>query len=266
MGTHDTLIAWLLLEALLLVPAVSAVLAFALRRWIFRAFATFPEDMYLAAVVYPFMGAVVGGVAAFGISDLFHADVIPGAAYFFTGLAIAAYAGGSIAKARAETEQAPPDRFSVEEWRRDLDHIIRLRRVSREDRREFVERARELAMEGKRACEEAQRQNFRVYWRGLRRRTRIFVNVWLAAGFYVAINQSLVTRSAWYLASSLAGGSAFLAVWIGWCDARMVKNSVGTAQLRASEMIRQRLQRLPDAPVPSLRQRLAMLISPGRDQ
>ena len=257
------LIPWFFLEGLLLIPAVVAVFAFLLRMWVFRAFGTFPLDMYLGAIVYPFMGAVAGAVVGFGVSEAFRADVLPGTAYVFAGLGIIVYAGGSIAKERATAEQTPIDPFSVEEWRRDLDYLGRLRRISREDRRELEDKTRELAARGKQACEEARQHRFSAYWRRCRRRVRVLTYLWLAFGVWVAARESSLMHSAWYLVSSLTGSSVILAVWFGWRDERMAKSAEGLAQIGASEQIRQRLQRLPDTPVPSLRQRLAMLISPG---
>jgi hypothetical protein len=264
MDTRGAGTAWLFLEFVLLAPALLAVATFVFRRWIFQAFAMFPEDVYQGAVAFPFMGAVVGAVVAFGVSDFFHRDVWPGAGYVFAGLGIAAYAGGVAAKDRAKAEQMPLDPFSVASWRRDVDYLSRLRRLSGEDRREFAQRARELADRGRRACEEARRHQFGAYWRRRRRRVRVWAYAWLAAGVYVAANQALVMHSPWYLAASLAGGSVVLMVWFSWYDERMVKTTEGNAQIEASELIEQWLDRLPDAPVPSCWQRVAMLIFPRR--
>lgn len=129
--THGILVAWLFLEGLLVAPAVFTGSVFLLRIWIFQAFQNFPEDTYLGAVVYPFVGAVAGGVVGFGVSEFFRGDVMPGTAYVFAGMAITVYAGGSIAKDRAREEEKPPDSFSVEEWRRELDYLRGLHRVSR---------------------------------------------------------------------------------------------------------------------------------------
>ncbi len=203
-------------------------------------------------------------MVAFGVSDLFHGDVWPGVGYVFAGLGIASYAGGMIAKDRTQAEQAPLDSFSVEGWRRDVDYLSRLRELSGEERREFARRARELADRGRRTCEEARRHRFGAYWRARRRRVRVWAYAWLAAGIYVAANQAVVMHSPWYLASSVTGGSVILMVWFSWYDERMIKNTEGSAQIRASEMIRQWLQQVPDTPVPSLRQRLVLLVFPRR--
>jgi hypothetical protein len=130
MDTHDSLVAWLFLEGLLLLPAVAAISVLLLRIWLLRTFRNFPEDTYLGMVAYPFIGAVSGAVVSFGVSDFLRSDAITGTAYVFAGLAITVYAGGSLARDRAREEEKPRDSFSVEEWRRDLDHLRQLRRVS----------------------------------------------------------------------------------------------------------------------------------------
>jgi hypothetical protein len=263
MDTRNGLETWLFLEFVLVLPGLLTGAAFVFRRWVFPAFAMFTEDVYMGAVAFPFMGAVVGGVVAFGVSDVLGGDMWPGVGYVFAGLGIAAYAGGLAVKERAKAERTPPDSFSVPEWRRDVDHLSRLRRLSSADRHEFAQRARELADRGGQAIEEARRHRFGAYWRE-RHRAQVWAYAWVAAGVLVAAKGTALFHSPWYLAFSVTGGSVVLMMWLSWYDARMVKTTEGNAQIRASELIQHWLDRLPDDPVPSLRQRLAMLISPRR--
>src|SRR5205823_4748476 len=142
MDAHEKLVGWLFFEGLVVVPAVAAVAVFSLRKWIFPAFRNFPEDVYLNAVAYPSAAAVVGAVVGVGVSGFFSGDVLGGVVYVFAGLAIAVGVGGMIVRDRAKDEEKPLDSFSVEEWRRDLDYLRGLRRISGQERREFEERAR----------------------------------------------------------------------------------------------------------------------------
>jgi hypothetical protein len=263
MDTHGNLVAWLYLEALLLLPAIVGMVGFLLRKWAIRTFGTLPLGVYQAAVPYTFTGAVAGGVVGYGVSDAFRADFLPGMVYVLLALVIVFYAGGLAAKELAEVEDAAADPFSVEGWRWDLDYLRGLRRISRADRQAFEERARELEIHGEQLRELARQHRFRVYWRSRRRRVRVFAWVVVAFGGYVAVKVALLMHSPWYLASSPTGFSMILLVWFEWRQERMVKSAEGSDQIAASKKILRELRRLPDMPVPSLRQRMAMLISPG---
>lgn len=264
MNTRDNLVTWLLLEGLLLTPGILGMFAFLVRKWIFRTFGTLPLGLYQAAVPYTFTGAAAGAVAGYGASDAFHADFLPGMAYVLAALFLVFYSGGLAVKALAAAEDAAADPFSVEGWRRDLDYLSGLRRIPPGDRRLFKKRACELEIQGSQLCTAARQHGFRAYWRNRRRWVRVTAWTVVAVGIFVAVKEALVMDAPGYLAGLPAGFlSMILLAWSGWRDERMVKSSEGAGLITAAQKIVRELKRLPDTPVPSLRQRVAMLVFPG---
>jgi hypothetical protein len=262
METHDILLAWSVLEAVLLMPAFAALYTLLLGRWTIPLQTLSPEAS-LTAFVSPATGAMVGAVIGFGFSKIVGGD-IAGAAYVGAGLLFAAYGGSGIAQLLDEAEQPGTLPFRAGEWRRDLDYLRRLYRVSREDRQAFEQQASQLARCGEQACEQARSYRFGIYWRDRRRRVRAGAYLWIAAGVAVAVRVSFLMHSPPYLASSITGAvSVVLSAWALWHLKRRSMETSGHAQVRAAGRIRQELQRLQGSPVPTtLRKRLAMLISP----
>jgi hypothetical protein len=263
MDTRDNLLAWLLLEGLLLAPAIGGLLAFLLRMWIIRTFTALPVNVYLTAVSYIYMAAAVSAVLAYGVSDTFHGDFLPGVAYVLAAMFMVFYGGGLAAKEVAEAEQAAEDPFSTIARRSAFDYLRGLLRIDPEDRQALEQRARELRSHGEQLREQAQQYRFSAHWMSRRRRVRVLAYLIIAAGAYIAIRGAMLIHSPWYLASFPTGFSMILYVWLEWRQERMAKRAEGLAQIAASEKLLRELRRLPDTPVPSLRQRLAMLISPG---
>jgi hypothetical protein len=185
-------------------------------------------------------------------------------AYVLAAVFLILYSGATAAKGLAEAEDAAADPFSVEGWRRDLDYLSGLRRILPADRRLFIQRAHELEMHGNQLCEQARQQHFWAYWRNRSRSARVIAWTVVALGIIAAVKEALVTHSPGFLAGLPVGFlSMILLTWCAWRDDRMFKNSEGTGLIAAAQKITRELNRLPDTPVPSLRQRVAMLVFPG---
>lgn len=251
MGVTEHLLAWvkadpwLVLEAILVVPLILHGIMFLVQKWAYKAFGTFQDDMYRNLVAQPMGSALIGSLIGVGMSEYVTGHDVWALTYVFGGLATIAYSGVIIARERARDEERPVDTFSVEVWRRDLDYLRGLRRISHDERQEFEERARELESHGRQQRAEVERFSFRAYWRSRPHKERVMAaRKWVAFAVATAGCHAVAMRSLWYLAFCLLGVSMIAVMWVRWLGERMVKSTDANAQIWAAERIRQWLKQL----------------------
>jgi len=245
-NARDEILGWAAAEFLLLLPALSGLLIFALAGSL-RSLRFLSASMFLQTVMLPYSGAAVGAVLGAGVSGLLSRSPD---AVFLIGIALVLqlYLGGTAAGWLGNDLRERVDQNGPGSWLRDAEHLETMYRVSREDCLLFQQRADRMAAHGKQLRAEAYASRFRAYWRSRRRIVRAAGYAWVAFGLYIAIRQAEMAHSAWYLASLVTGGSWLAAVFLVWRLERDTKNSDGAGLEEGAEEIRRLLQLLPCQP------------------
>jgi hypothetical protein len=262
METQSALANWLILEGFLLSPLLQAPL-FACQRLISRIFSGIPDDLYLAAVLNPLIGAAAGALIGYGADEVFGRDQA-GLVYILSALVIIILGGSIVAtNYRSRYDSRATDPVTGDSWSRDLQYLDSLARLSQRDLLLFEAKAGDLTAQGRKAWEDAVGYSFRAYWASRRRFTKTLVLIAILFGLILAAGQSHMAHTWWYMASASTGFiSAFAGLALSWRQERWRKKARADDLMQAASRINQRLKIIPRTRSLSFRERLYVLFFP----
>jgi hypothetical protein len=246
MSANMDLTGWVVAEVLLSLPVIIILLELPLVPTILRIGAM-PNDAFLQAITYPFIGAVFGAVTGTGFSEIFSGHGGIGLFLIAVATVLPFYFGGMIAKDIRERRRDDAELIESKAWQRDVGYLKGLYRINREDCLLFQRRAERFASRGEQLRDEARRSQFRAYWRGRPRRVRFMGYLWIAIGAFVAVRVVSLTGAWWCLVSLPTGGAWLGRAWILWQVERKAKKTKGNGLADGASDIRWHLGLLPHA-------------------
>jgi len=152
MRIHGALERWLALELALSRPAIFGLIGLAIARPL-RELRLMSTDVFLQAVLYPQVGAIVG--AALSLGELWAGK--PDGVFIIAigGLILPMFLGGTIGKRLGTYLREDNPRFAPSCWQPDVERLSMVNQLTRQERRSYLTRAAELTTAGHEKCAEA---------------------------------------------------------------------------------------------------------------
>jgi hypothetical protein len=264
MRIHGALEGWLALEASLSAPGVFALISLSLARPL-RELRLMNTDVFMQAVLYPQVGAIIGAALGVGAGELWAGKPDGLFIVAFGGIVLPIISGAAIGKRLRQYRREDDSRLAPNSWQPDVERLGMMRQLTQQDRQSYLARAAELTTAGHDKCGEARRSRFGAFWVSRSPRTMWTGYFWVFFGALVSASGTRSVGSEWCLAALPLGFSWIGYQWVVWKLQKEMTAAEGQNLLEGAGLIEERIKHLPlareRAPLWKLL-RLAVLGSP----
>jgi hypothetical protein len=181
-------------ELVLILPGLTGMAILAVQWWAQRVWRYLAIDDYLNAMVYPFVGAAAGALAAIGLASGLASNGQKGLGWVVASMAIIVMASVVAAQIR-RSQVGVPQRFSPNDRELEVKILAGRLYLSAAERQFFERRAAEDELEAKRLTEEADGLTWTGYWRTRSRRMRFLARCGRGRSARVAVGQPVASPS-----------------------------------------------------------------------
>jgi len=250
MRIHGALESWLVLEVFLSAPGLLGLIGFLLIRPLLEL-RLMNTDVFLQAVLYPQVGAIIGAAMGVGAGELWAGKPDGLAVLGFGGIVLPIISGAGIGKRLREYLREDKEPLAPNSWQPDVERLDMLTQLTRHDRDSYQARAAELGAAGRAKCDEARNSRFGSFWAGRSRRTRWTGYFWIISGALVSASGAQPVGSEWCLAALPVGFSWIAYQWVIWKFQKEMTAAVGQNLIEGEKLIRKRVSHLPPAREPA---------------
>jgi hypothetical protein len=244
MRIHGALEGWLALEASLSAPGIFGLIGLALASPL-RELRLMNTDVFMQAVLYPQVGAIIGAALGVGAGELWAGKPDGLFIVAFGGIVLPIIGGAAIGKRLRQYQREDRTRLTPSSWQPDVERLGLMSQLTHQDRRSYLARAAELTAAGHEKCGEAERSRFGKFWASRSRRTRWTGYFWVFFGALVSGNGTQSLGSEWCLAAIPLGFSWIGYEWALWKLQKDMAAAEGQNLLEGAKLIEEHIGRLP---------------------
>lgn len=244
MRIHGAQEGWLAIEATLSAPGLLALIGLALARPL-RELRLMNTDVFMQAVLYPQVGAIIGAAIGVGAGELWAGKPDGLFIVAFGGIVLPIIGGAAIGKRLRQYQREDRTRLTPNSWQPDVERLGLTSRLTHQDHQFYLARAAELTTAGQEKCGEAERSRFGKFWASRSLRTRWTGYFWVFFGALISANGTRAVGSGWCLAAIPLGFSWIGYQWAIWKLQKEMAAAEGQNLLEGAKLIEERVSHLP---------------------